>query len=100
MAARTAFSSAARALPRSSGSTASSGQRFLSTNASAPAASPATRAAAAASTAVAVGTMAWYAHLYGNPLAGLLPSASANSAADEGLREYLSSNTIAVSRFE
>ncbi|CAD6891260.1 unnamed protein product [Tilletia controversa] len=85
MAARTAFSSAARALPRSSGSTASSGQRFLSTNASAPAASPATRAAAAASTAVAVGTMAWYAHLYGNPLAGLLPSASANSAADEGL---------------
>lgn len=42
----------------------------------------AARAALAASGAVAVGTAAWYTHLYGNPF---LAEARAESAADHGL---------------
>ncbi|KAK0551734.1 cytochrome c1 [Tilletia horrida] len=89
MAARTVFSSAARALPRSAPSSSSStaSSRLFSSGASSQQAAGwvPSRTAVAASSAVAVGSLAWYTHLYGSPLAGLLPSASANSAADEGL---------------
>ncbi|KAK1922651.1 cytochrome C1 family-domain-containing protein [Papiliotrema laurentii] len=51
---------------------------------SAPSASPLTsKAALAASTLVTAGSIAWYSHQYGLP--SLLQTASANSAADEGL---------------
>ncbi|KAL9938262.1 hypothetical protein V8E36_002885 [Tilletia maclaganii] len=90
-AARTIFSSAVRASSSAAPSSSSTtvGQRLLSTAAPQPAAAAAagwvpSRTAVAASSAVAVGSLAWYSHLYGNPLSALLPSASA-SGADEGL---------------
>lgn len=55
--------------------------RFASTQAGAVP-SFASRTALYATTATAVGTMAWYTHLYGVPF---LPEASANTAADDGL---------------
>lgn len=55
--------------------------RSASTQASAP--FLASRSAIAGATALSVGSVAWYAHLYGN--LPFLPAASANSAADDGL---------------
>lgn len=79
------FSSAARAGLRSSVKGAAGTTRFASTQAAGQASTPfmASKAAAFTSTAVAVGTLAWYQHMYGSGLP-LIDTANANMI-DEGL---------------